>query len=145
MDIKIYEEGVRDPAFYAAIGPFALNRNVTKELHDFQYGGLYDEDYATWFLAYEGKMLLGFCSIFIKEKELFFDNCYVLKAHRGNGIGKALFARRMEYARDIQQGRRLRGITKDEIQYHLYCAHGFKLASKRGKYYWLTKEAEKHG
>lgn len=144
--IKVYENGVRDEQFYSFIGPFALNRKVTEEMHDFQYGGIYDEPYATWFIALdEAGTLLGFATLFEKPKpnEIFLDNCYVLEEYRKQGIGGKLFAARQEYAENIQNGRKIKGITKNEIQYRLYLKHGYKLSSKRGKYYWMVKEPVK--
>lgn len=143
MEIKVYEKGQRDQAFYAYVGPYALSREVTKEMHDPQYGQIYDEPYAVWFLATENGKLLGFCALYDKPKEVFFDNCYVVKDHRGQGIGKALFAARLEYSGRIAAGRKIKGVTMNPVQYEIYLKYGFKLASKRGKYYWMEMEVAK--
>lgn len=138
MNIRVFEKGERPPEFYAHVGPFALNRSATKELHDPMYGSLYDEPYAIWFMATDDAGgLLGFCALFDREKELFLDNCYVVPQHRRQGVGKALFAARLEYAKRISGHRPIKGITMNEAQYRIYLAHGFTLTSKRGKYYWL--------
>jgi GNAT superfamily N-acetyltransferase len=141
--IIVYEKGNRDARFYRYIGPLALDRKVTAEMHDKQYGPIYDEPYAVWFMAIDDHgALLGFCTLFDKEKEVFLDNCYVLPAHRGKGIGQRLFAERLNRAKAIQGRRKIRGITMNEAQAHIYSKFGFRLASKRGKYYWLELAPE---
>lgn len=139
MNIEIYEKGFRDSRFYSLIGPLALNRSMIEEMHDKQYGPIYDEPYAIWFIAYNSteEDLLGFCALFDKEKEIFFDNTYVLKQYRGHGIGKKLFKARLVRAKFIQGDRKIKGITKNEIQKDIYLKNGFRQASKRGKYYWM--------
>ncbi len=138
MRIVIYEKGHRDANFYRYIGPLALSRGVTQEMHDKQYGPLYDEPYAIWFVAFDDHSeFLGCCTLFDKEKEIFLDNCYVLPKHRGKGIGQQLFAERLRRARDLQGHRKIRGITMNEAQAHIYQKFGFRVASKRGKYYWM--------
>lgn len=144
MRIITYEKGHRDIAFYNYIGPLALNRNMITEMHDKQYGPIYDESYAIWFIALDDNdKLLGFCTLFDKEKEIFFDNCYVLPEYRFKGFGRALFAARLERARLIQGNRKIKAITKNEIQASRYLKNGFRQTSKRGKYYWMELEAEK--
>lgn len=138
MHIQVFEKGIRPPEFYAFIGPVAFNRAAMKELHD-QYGSLYDEPHAVWFVALgEAGECLGFCALFDQDgKDMFFDHCYVLPAHRNQGVGKALFAKRMDYARRIQGPRKVRGVTRNDVQYQTYLKHGFRLANKRGRYCWM--------
>lgn len=145
MQIKVYEPGYRDARFYSWVGPFALDRRVTEELHDMQYGSIYDEPYATWFIGVDEETgdLIGFAALYEKTKpnEIFLDNCYILPQYRGKGYGKQLFAARMRHAERIQGKRKIKAITKNEIQYGIYLKHGMQLSSKRGKYYWVVKEA----
>jgi GNAT superfamily N-acetyltransferase len=144
MKIYVYEKGQRDKEFYNYIGPFALNHRLSVEMHDKQYGSIYDEPFAIWFIATsDNGQLLGFCTLFEKEKELLFDNCYVLEQYRNNGIGQFLFTSRLNLAKNIQKGRKIKGITKNEIQLNIYLKNGFRIASKRGKYYWLVLEDSK--
>lgn len=146
MKIKVYEKGCRDAEFYSYVGPFALNRKVTDEMHDKQYGPIYDEPYAVWFVATEANgELLGFCALFDKEKEIFLDNCYVVKEHRGKGIGQKLFVARLERAKKIQGKRKIKGITMNEAQAHIYQKNGFRLASKRGRYFWFELAPAEEG
>lgn len=138
MPIRVFEKGHRPPEFYAYIGPYALNRSVTKEMHDPMYGQIYDEPHAVWFVdTTDTGDLRGFCALFDGDKEIFLDNCYVVPGYRGQGVGRSLFATRLDYARGIAGGRRIRGITMNDTQYRIYLAHGFTLASKRGRYYWM--------
>lgn len=141
-NVLVYRaEHERDNRFYGYIGPYALNREVTAELHDTKYGCMYDESYATWIILLDKKEnLLGFCAMFEKEKEIFFDHFYILKEHRGKGLGKELFQTRLNMAKSIAEGRKIRGVTMNEIQYNVYLKYGFELASKRGKYYWMIME-----
>ncbi len=143
MNIKVWGTNHRDWEFYLRIAPFALDRNVTKELHDLKYGGIYDEDYATWFVAIsENQETLGFAALFEKKKEIYLDHCFVSKENRGKGIGKKLFAKRLDVAKSIADGRPIKGITMNPVQYEIYLKHGFRLASKRGKYYWMVMDNE---
>lgn len=143
MNIRTFEKDDRPPEFYAHIGPYALNRSVTKEMHDPMYGHIYDEPHAIWFVAInDSGELLGFCTLFEREKDLFLDNCYVVPGHRRNGVGRALFAARLEYAKRIANHKPIKGITMNESQYRIYLEQGFTLTSKRGKYYWLSLEVK---
>lgn len=138
MRIITYQPGERDDAFYRHIGPLALSRNVTGEMHDQQYGSLYDEPYATWLLAFaDDGQFIGCAAIFNKPKEVFLDHCYVLPTLRGIGIGKRLFAARLEVARALADQRPIRGITMNPCQRHIYELHGFTVRSQRGKYSWM--------
>lgn len=131
----------RDSKFYSAIGPYALSKEVTIEMHDLQYGSLYDMPYANWIILTDNKDdTIGFCAMFEKEKEIFFDNCYVDPKHRGKGYGKELFKIRMNMAKSKANGRKIKGITMNDIQYNIYLKNGFILKSKRGKYYWMEME-----
>lgn len=138
MEIKVWNEGIRDAEFYSRIAPFALDREVVNELHDAKWGGVYDAPCATWFVAVgDNGETLGFAALFNKEKELFLDHNFVVAEHRGKGIGKLLFETRLQFAREIQGKRKIKGITMNPVQYNVYLKHGFTLASKRGKYYWM--------
>lgn len=146
LKIKVYDKGYRDAEFYNYIGPFALNRRVTEEMHDKQYGPIYDEPYAIWFIATkDNSELLGFCTLFDKEKEIFFDNCYVLPEYRGQGIGQKLFTERLNYAKSIQGKRKIKAITMNIVQAHIYEKNGFRLSSKRGKYFWFELKPDEGG
>lgn len=142
MKVIIYEPEKRDRDFYAYIGPYALDQSVTQELHDLQYGAIYDKPYATWFIAIDetNNELLGFATLFDKPKEIVLDNFYIVPNQRGKGFAKKLFAVRMERAVQMQGARKIKAITKNEIQYQIYLSFGMKLSSKRGKYYWCVKE-----
>lgn len=141
-NIIIYQCGQpRDHMFYSYIGPYALNRKVTSEIHDLQYGSIYDEPYAAWIIMTDKRDdLIGFCAIFEKEKEIFFDNFYIVENYRRQGFARELFRFRMNMAKSIANGKKIKGITQSEIQYRIYNDNGFKLASKRGKYYWMVLE-----
>nr|MDD5486722.1 hypothetical protein [Dehalococcoidales bacterium] len=69
--VMIFKAGEpRDDKFYQYIGPFALNRAVTKELHDPQYGAIYDEPYGTWFvMTDQQENVIGLCAMFEKRSE----------------------------------------------------------------------------
>jgi len=139
MELVIYQKGKRDGRFYEWLGPYALDRSVSDEIHDRKYESLYDEpDIGTWVFAInEDKAVMGFCAIYEKPKEIYLDNSYVDKAFRNVGVGNKMFEKRLEIAKELSNGRPIKGITKSECQYKIYLKHGFTLASKRGRYWWV--------
>lgn len=144
MIFKVYKPNERDKEFYGYVGKYSLDREAVKEIH----GGLeiiYDEpDYATWIIVLDDdeKTVKGFCAFYEKENEIYLDNSYIPKEHRNNGVGKAMFEKRLELINEIANGRPVRGITKTEAQYKIYLKHGFEKTSKRGRFYWLKKETK---
>lgn len=137
VEIITFDKGHRDSRFYNFVGKLALDRNVTKELHDIQYGSVYDEiDTATWLLASIDNVIVGCCAFYDRGKYYLLDNTYVLKQFRGLGIGSLLFSKRFELARSFNKT--LKVITKNPIQAHIYEKYGFQLTSKRGKYLWYS-------
>lgn len=143
MEIKVYEKGKRDKDFYGWIGPFALNRTVSDEIHDRKYESVYDEpDRATWFIGLDGDELVGFCAIYESQNQVYLDNSYILPEFRGNGYGKELFAFRLEFALEIAAGRPIKGITMSPKQYKIYLQNGFVETSKRGRYWWMRRDTK---
>ncbi len=147
MKFVIYHSGDRDIRFYQWLGPYALDRAVSDEIHDRRYETLYDEpDTATWlFVLSDGheRELMGFCAIYEKPKEIYLDNSYVIPEYRGKGVGTKMFEKRLEMALQLGQGKPIKAITKSECQFAIYQKFGFELASKRGRYWWVKLEAKK--
>jgi len=139
MKFVLYQKGQRDKKFYEWLGPYALDRSVSDEIHDRKYESIYDEpNIGTWVLAIaEDNKVMGFCAIYEKPKEVYLDNSYVDKVYRNKGIGKALFEKRLGIAKELSGGRPIKGITKSECQYKIYLKYGFVLTSKRGRYWWV--------
>lgn len=73
----------KDDGFYELMGPFLANRAVVKDLGY----PIYDDNDKTWFIAIEGKSVVGFCyRQETKAGKYQIGSCYVLESHRGRGV-----------------------------------------------------------
>ena len=137
IDIVVYSEEMQtDEHFYSIMGKYFASRFFTKEMGGWQF---YNKPNSTWFLAYVGNELVGFCAMFNEKTHIFLDNFLILEQHRGKGLSRTLFDYRLDAAR--KTGKEIRVITSNPYQIKNYERNGLTLTGNRGKYkkYTLTQ------
>ena len=111
--------------FWQLMGRFFADRYVRKELGMAMSS---DERY-TWFIAIDGATVLGFCAAVATPAGIEFKHRWVLPSHRGQGIGRALFKARLNFAGD----RPIKAIVVPSVQ-SLFERHGFIKVRQQGRY-----------
>lgn len=131
MGTKIVTFSDHGKEFFALMGEFFAFRHYAQEMGGWQF---YTKPGSVWFVAYDPYSLKvqGFCSIIQERTHIYFDNMYVLKEYRGQGISRLLFDARMQYAPLMKQ--EIRVITDNPIQLRRYRESGFLENGKRGRY-----------
>lgn len=128
MNIYVYIDHEDD--FFTLMGKFFAFRHYAHEMGGWQF---YTKPGSRWIVATnEANEVMGFCSIIQERNHIYFDNMYVLKEYRGQGISRALFEMRMKVAEMMQQ--EIRVITDNPIQLKRYREAGFEEYGMRGKY-----------
>lgn len=131
--MKIERLTNRDKTFYPTLGPFLARREVEKEIGY----PVYDDDDKSWFIALNGKEVLGFCYLQEKKKGHYqIGSCYVVSGHRHKGIFRSLLNEAM--------GGGINGsvilITRNEYLMELLTEEGFIENKKRGSFIEYLKE-----
>lgn len=136
MRIDTYIHGSsQDAELWAALGPFLVNREVIAEL-----GGLpiYSVPGVHWFIARDSDRVIGFVSMRLAPKAVWYDYGYVVPDRRGRGVFTALAkARDAEAAHDTLPKR----IVIREARWKHYRTRGWKIDSRRGSWIHASKEA----
>lgn len=129
MDIIIYEQEQQKKSFYSIMGYYFASLDIKRELES----QLYNKDNSTWFLAYEGVELVGFCSIFEEKNKIYFDNFYIIDDFRNKGYGSLLFDAMIKYCRE-KYTKKIEAIASNEKAVGLFEKYNFECAGNRGKY-----------
>lgn len=111
--------------FWELMGRFFADRCIRKELGMAMSS---DERY-TWFVAIEGETVLGFCAAVNTPAGVEFKHRWVQPSRRGQGIGRALFDARLEFAKD----RPIKAIVVPSVQ-SLFERRGFVKVRQQGRY-----------
>lgn len=111
--------------FWQLMGRFFADRCVRRELGMAMSS---DESY-TWFVAIDGDTVLGFCAAVATRAGIEFKHRWVLPSHRGQGIGRALFEARLDFAGD----RPIKAVAVPSVQ-ALFERHGFTKVRQQGRY-----------
>ena len=114
-----------DRGFYALLGPVLSRRDIERELG----ARVHDDDGKVWFVAVDGRELLGFCAALGTPRSVRLVSDYVLPAHRGRGVYRQLFAARLAHYPD-----RPMTATCTAAGLHTYRANGFYEVRARGAY-----------
>lgn len=122
-DIRVMTNTTR--GFYTLIGPYLARRSIVAELG----GQLWDDDGKTWFVALDGRAVLGFCAAQpAAGGKVTYQSAYVLPEHRRRGVYRALWqARRDRFPGPAQA-------TCTAVSLPLYLAAGWTVAGERGSY-----------
>ena len=111
--------------FWELMGRFFADRGIRKELGMAMSS---DERY-TWFIAVEDSAVLGFCAAVDMHAGVEFKHRWVLPSRRDQGIGRALFEARLNFAGD----RPVKAIVVPSVQ-ALFERHGFVKVRQQGRY-----------
>lgn len=133
MMIDTYAHGDRD--MWAAIGPFACSRSVTKALG----GPIYSSDGMTWLVARDiTGCVVGFTSLRKTESEVWYDYDFVVEEFRGRGIFSALAAERDRIAKNALLPQRT--VIRNE-RWKRYQEHGWRKLRAAGQWLHLSRPA----
>ena len=128
LDIITYQNHEND--FWCKMGPFFAYRKFAHEMGGWQF---YTKDSSIWFVAFIDNEIVGFNSIIYEKTHNYFDNFYIMSAHRGKSISRHLHNKRLEYA--LQMNREIRVITNNPIQINRYKKNNFIHYGMRGQYH----------
>lgn len=124
--MKIISIANHEPKFYSLLGPFLARRSVEREIGY----KIYDDDDKTWFIALEGKMVVGFCYRQEKPKGSYqIGSCYVVESCRGKGVMRKL----LECAMDGITGT-VQLTTKSPALQKILIGDGFEELGGRGSF-----------
>jgi hypothetical protein len=135
MKIDTYiHGGSDDDVLWAALGPFLCDRKVLDECGS----PIYSTPGVHWFVARDSGRVVGFASMRLTTKAIWYDYGYVVPGSRGHGVFTALArARDAEVARDPLPRR----TAVREARWKHYKQRGWKVESRRGSWIYATKEA----
>jgi GNAT superfamily N-acetyltransferase len=122
----------KDRSFYQIMGPYLARRNIVKDLG----GHIWDDDNKTWYVALNGRQVVGFCAARDDGKTVAFQSAYTLPDHRKQGVYRMLFLARLA----DHPGRRVRCVAT-EATLPVLLAHGFTPVRNRGRYTEVTRNA----
>lgn len=134
MEVRIYGDGNKGPEFWKLMGYFFASRKVRREM---PY--LIDDDGYTWFVAVEGKTVVGFSSCHTdKSKTGHLHGIYVVDEHRRKGIASRLVHERLDWMR-------AHGVSKFKAvaspkSHTVLLRAGFAEIGNKGKYIVMTLE-----
>jgi len=123
----ILKNNNQDEKFYAKMGKFFADRSIIKEL-DCQ---LYNDNNMIWYLSINEE-IEGFISVQDRGEYNYIDNFYIIPKYRNKGIGKILLNKVM-----LDNTKKIRLITRNEIALKMYQNLGFKIYSQNGRYFKL--------
>lgn len=115
--------------FWCLMGRYFAFRDYAHEMGGWQF---YTKHGSVWFVLTDGKTVAGFCSIIQERNHIYFDNFFVLKEYRNQGLSRQLWDARMAYAKTMRQ--EIRVISDNPIQIARYKREGFLYYGMRGRY-----------
>lgn len=115
--------------FWSLMGRYFAFRDYAHEMGGWQF---YTKHGSVWFVLTDGKTVAGFCSIIQERNHIYFDNFFVLKEYRNQGLSRQLWDARMAYAKTMRQ--EIRVISDNPIQIARYKREGFCFYGMRGHY-----------
>lgn len=115
----------KSKSFYADIGPYLANREVSKEIGYH----IYDDDKTDWFICRLGSELVAFANCRRASNSVTICSCYTLADHRRKGAMRAIVtAIKSEYA-----GTLLR-VSANVNSRSLFSSEGFKRVRDNGAF-----------
>lgn len=119
-----------DRELWPLIGPHLASREVVKALG----GPVFSEDATTWFVAREGRVVVGFIGVRLAKSGYWIDCTYVVPDHRGKGVHTALAG-----ACDVWLAKKPPqplSVVCRSARWHRYEAIGFQRTRTNGD--WIT-------
>lgn len=123
--LRVLELTNQDERFYPLMGPFLSRREIVKELGS----PVWDDDGKRWFLAMQGKRVVGFAALRKVGQHQSLVSAYVLPEARKSGAYRALLEARIRAA----GGAPLKAIATASAVPALRKA-GLKSTGKRGSF-----------
>lgn len=135
MNIKIFEGNYNTNEFYKVMGKYFAEQPYKKEM---PY--MVNRETNVWFLALEGKTVIGFGAVNILKNKVILEHSYVEKEYREKGVWKLINDARLSYAKCLCLP--LEVITKEQHLQKYWKEQGFAEFKKNGSYTYFRKEAE---
>lgn len=85
------------------------------------------EEHYTYFLAYEGDTMIGFCGVKPDKERLFLSKLYLKKACRGKGYASRLLKQAIAFAKEQK-------LTKIYLTCNKFNTHSLDVYKKKGFY-----------
>lgn len=85
------------------------------------------EEHYTYFLAYEGEVMIGFCGVKPDGERLFLSKLYLKKAYRGKGYATILLKKAIAFAKEQK-------LTKIYLTCNKFNTHSLDVYKKKGFY-----------
>lgn len=124
IDIVAWADG--DAELYLRLGPFAVSRQVHKEMD----GPLFSAPGVKWFFALDAGRVIGFCSLRTEPAAYWFDYVYVIPERRGQGVHRRLAQARQEHLGTLPP--RPVNVCCRSRRWPHYAERGFTIKSQRG-------------
>lgn len=126
-----------DKSVYCELGPFAMNRQVIKELE----GPIYDGDDYVWFVVKDQDRVIAISSIDLTRMDksvAAFGLTYVDPSYRRQGIYRYLFSLKMDAC--VEKGAKtIKGLA-NPLSAILFEENKFQVTSERGKWKHYEKD-----
>lgn len=126
-----------DKSVYCEVGPFAMNRQVVKELE----GPIYDGAGYTWLIVKDGDKVIAISSLDLSRLDkgnASFGLTYVVPEYRRQGIYRHLFAMKLALCRE-RGAKTVKGLA-NPLSAILFEENKFDVTSERGKWKHYEKE-----
>lgn len=127
--MKIIRMRRSDRKFYTTLGPFLSRRAIVRELGS----PVWDDDGKVWFVAKDGRRILGFAALRKIGNHTALASAYVLPEHRGKRVYDALIKARLS-----QTSGTVRAVVTKAAA-GSFRRHGFKPVAKRGRFTVMEK------
>lgn len=129
--IAVIPHGRRE--LWCTLGQFFCDRDVIREMA----GPLYSGDGVTWFVARDGRRVVGFCSLRETRNAYWYDYLYTVPDRRGEGIASVLAAARERHVAALEA--RPIMVACPAKRWHHYETRGWTVRSRRGAWIYGTR------
>lgn len=133
MGIAITKYDHESPKLWPLLGPLVTSRDVQKELG----GPVFSSPNTTWFIAVDGKQVVGFSSLRVSPQGYWFDYTYVVPDRRKKGIHKRLAKEQDTYLATLPPQSLL--VCTPKRRWPHYEKQGFTIQRERGSWVYGIK------
>lgn len=131
MSLLFETLGGLDPAVYTAIGPFAMDREVERELGY----PIYTTPEHRWIIARSGGVVAFGGLVLVGSDRARLDWTYVVPDHRRKGLFAAIGERKLA----LCEGRRVTTCTRSLWLLPWFARHGFVPTRPRGEWHYMER------
>lgn len=133
MAITIKQFGNSDRGLWPLIGPYTTSREVHKALG----GGVFSDADTTWWVAFDGDTVVGFCTLRADKNNYWLENSYVIPEARDAGVHTKLSDARLKHMATLPS--RTVKVCCRTARWAYYQERGFHQDSVRGDWIYASK------